>query len=126
MGGPFVIVDRKMESFMNMRLPNEYIPPSLTANDYSHSPRLFDTAKAAAWNETAPENISSSIQDRNFSISKDRSISPNGSALSENNKRMRFSKSRSREPRSEDEEDSNLSAPINDIYRKRQQNKQKL
>ena len=134
--GPFVIVDRMMESFMNMRLPNEYIPPSLTANDYSHSPRLFDTAKAAAWNETAPENISSSIQnrnndgeslqERNFSISKDRSISPNGSALSENNKRMRFSKSRSREPRSEDEEDSNLSAPINDIYRKRQQNKQKL
>ena len=62
--GPFVIVDRLMESFINMRLPNEYIPPSLTGNDYSHSSKLFETAKAASWNETAPDSISSTGQNR--------------------------------------------------------------
>ena len=127
--GPFVIVDRLMESFINMRLPNEYIPPSLTGNDYSHSSKLFETAKAASWNETAPDSISSTGQNRESvqsDINRDRSISPSGSALSDQAKRMRFSKSRSREPRSDDDEDSNSSVPINDIYRKRQQKKNKL
>ena len=126
--GPFVQVDRMMESFMNMRLPNEYIPPTLTGNDYSHSSRLFDTAKAAAWNDPPPDGISSSINSDNGEreLSKARSISPSGSALSDNAKRMRFSKSRSREPRSDDEEDSNSSAPVNDLYRQRQQKKNKL
>ena len=126
--GPFVQVDRMMESFMNMRLPNEYIPPTLTGNEYSHSSRLFDTAKAAAWNEPPPDSIASSINNDNGDreLSKARSISPSGSAISDNAKRMRFSKSRSREPRSDDEEDSNLSAPVNDLYRKRQQKKNKL
>ena len=115
---------------MNMRLPNEYVPPTfLTGNDYSHSSRLFETAKAAAWNEPPPETSSSLIQNRDENEiinNKDRSISPSGSALSDNSKRMRFSKSRSREPRSDDEENSNSSAPINDIYRQRQQKKNKL
>ena len=129
--GPFVIVDRLMDSLMNMRLPNEYIPPTLlTGHDYSHSSRLFETAKAAAWNEPPPDTSSLVIQNRAESESfnnKDRSISPSGSALSDNSKRMRFSKSRSRELKEEDdEENSNSSAPVNDIYRKRQQKKNKL
>ena len=126
--GPFVQVDRMMESFMNMRLPNEYIPPTLTGNDYSHSSRLFDTAKAAAWNDPPPDSIVSSMNNDNSerALSKARSVSPSGSLLSDNAKRMRYSKSRSREPKSDDEEDSNSSAPVNDLYRQRQQKKNKL
>jgi len=46
--GPFVIVDRLVESFMSMQLANEFIVPRFHNN--GHSARLFDTASSNAFN----------------------------------------------------------------------------
>merc|ERR1712218_166397 len=99
--GPFVVVDRLMDSFKHMRLPNDYTPPPLSGsqlNDNTLSSSLFDTAKSAAWNEPPPDTHSSTSQWKDDGVrgmSRDRSRSPSVSALGDS-KRMRFSKEFSR------------------------------
>ena len=119
--GPFVVVDRLMDVFMNMRLPSDFVSPSFNGNGMAPSSRLFDTAKSASWSATvAPTHLSGT---GDGGVRDSRSMSPSGSIAE---KRRRTSKSRSREPRgSDDDDDSNLSAPANDIYRQRQQKRMK-
>ena len=102
--GPFVVVDRLMESFMSMQLPKELIVPRHINN--GHSIRLFDTAKA---NEFASELSTSR------GGSRERSATP-----SDSRKRRK-----SRDKKSDDEDDAGSSAPVNDIYRQRQQKRMK-
>lgn len=126
--GPFVVVDRIMDVFMTMHLPNEYNPTCLSDNrvngNTNNLSTVSSTTQSTHLNQKA-ENNTFNGQERAkiFDVNRNRSISPVGIALVEANKRIRRSINGRPEARSDDEEDTNTPAPLNDIYRQRQQSK---
>ena len=133
--GPFVIVDRLMESFMSMQLAKDFIVPRHINN--GQNPRLFETASTHGFNPdlaamakgqpppTRPPPVEHAppppVNDPVLSMgrnSRERSHTPQAG-----NKRRRNSPGdRRRDVDDDDDNDSSLSAAsANDIYRQRQQ-----
>ena len=123
--GPFVVVDRLMDVFMTMRLPNEHNAslPNKSLNDSNvHKSRNLHSANSEYYNGITSSTLSNGQQEREciVDINRNRSNTPVGSEAS---KRIRPSKHGRRDPRSDDEEEICTPAPINDVYRQRQQKK---
>ena len=111
--------------FMTMSLPTENTAPVLLDN--SHAENSADKPTNLHSSESEPYNgdvssilLNGSGRECTVDINRNRSTTPVGS---ESSKQIRPLKHGRRNPRSEDEDEINTPAPINDVYRQRQQKK---
>ena len=117
--GPFVMVDRLMDVFMTMTLPHASLPEaSINVNGAERVPSLI----------YANSNVKnfpsvSSIQEHVTDINRNRFNNAADNVLLETNKRIRLAKHGGCKSKSDDEDESIIPAPMNDLYRQRQQKK---
>ena len=112
--GPFVMVDRLMDVFMTMKLPNSLLP----GNDNSERVPSLVSANA---NFVKNSPFMCGFQEQAMDINKNRSNISIENVIHETNKRFRLAKHGG--SKSDDEEDTIVPAPMDDIYRQRQKNK---
>jgi cleavage stimulation factor subunit 3 len=125
--GPFVVVDRLMDVFMTMRLPDGH-NASLSDKSFSvgnvDKSTILHTSNSDHYNGIPSLVLSNGQQEIEsmVDINKNRSTRPVGTEAS---KRIRPSKHGRHDPRSDDEEETSTPTPTNDVYRQRQQKKLK-
>lgn len=109
--GPFVIVDRLMEVFRSLNLPDHF-PGPVGKSDYST--KLFDTASAASWSTEGGAQGGTAHDGKSHTAS---STGGGGGDIDPDRKR----KIKEEGGYGSDDDFDWSNAPANDIYRKRQQ-----